>query len=183
MLSLKFFLLMIRKANNDEKFDQENIQHNRGNRGRRGQRGRGGRSKRGTAKRSPSQHALQRTPLKQNSGDDQEIQEFPGEHDDKILFKQDFVDLKTTATYTETGGKTYHHKSSQWTQHLVYILFVICQEILCCSSVKIVKCVCPHHQKYERQIENDSKSVYQHAQPVEKEVNLNKSYQKFNALF
>ena len=32
---------MISKANNDEKFDQENIQHNRGNRGRRGQRGRG----------------------------------------------------------------------------------------------------------------------------------------------
>ena len=266
---------MIRKTNNHEKFDQENNQHNRGHRGRRGRRGRGGRSRRGTAKRSTSQHDLQRTPLKQNSGDDQEIQEFPGEHDDKILFKQDFVDLKTTATYTETGGKTdsacgrggnriggretgnrirrgdrmdnyiditsqppslgtptdriktsgdvgkHISQSSQMSnKEFLDKLQTICTRdaestVNSYDGSKRLEQTSGSHvgksgrrrRQYggnslnasdsecsstedmdefkfdERQIENGSKSVYQHAQPIEKEINLNKSYQKFNALF
>ena len=266
---------MIRKANNHEKFDQEKIQHNRRHRDRRGQRGRGGRSRRGTAKMSTSQDDLHRTLLKQNFADDQEIQEFQGEHDDKILFKQDCVDLKTTATYTETGGKTdsacgrggnriggretgnrirrgdridnysditsqppflgtptdriktsgdvgkHISQSSQMSnKEFLDKLQTICtrdaestvnsydgSKRLEQTSGSHVRKSGRRRRQYggnslnasdsecsstedmdefkfdERQIENGSKSVYQHAQPIEKEVNLNKSYQKFNALF
>ena len=266
---------MIRKANNHEKFDQEKIQHNRRRRGRRGQRGRGGRSRRGTAKMSTSQDDLHRTLLKQNFADDQEIQEFQGEHDDKLLFKQDCVDLKTTATYTETGGKTdsacgrggnriggretgnrirrgdrmdnysditsqppflgtptdriktsgdvgkHISQSSQMSnKEFLDKLQTICTRDVESTvnsydgSKRLEQTSGSHVRKSgrrrrqyggnslnasdsecsstedmdefkfdERQIENGSKSVYQHAQPIEKEVNLNKSYKKFNALF
>lgn len=244
---------MIRNADNHEIFDQENIQHNRSHRGRRGRRGRGRRSRRGTAKMSTSQHDLHRTPLKQNSADDKEIAEFQGEHDDK----QDFVDLKTTATYTGTGIKNdgacggggnrirrgdrmdnYCDITSQppslgisqisqmSNKEFLNKLQTICtrdaestvnsydgskrsEQTSGChvgrsgrrrnrghrrrqyggNSVNASDSECSSTEDIddfkfdERQIEYGSKSVHQHVQPIEKEVNLNKSYQKFNALF
>ena len=266
---------MIRKVHNDKRFDPENIQHNRGHRGRRG---RGGRSRRGTVKKSTSLHDLHRMPLKQNTDDDQESEEIQGEHDGQMLFRQDFVDLKTKATYTVTGGKTdsasggrgsrirgrgtrsrikrgdrkdnycditsqppsldtptdhittsedvsiHLSQSSQMgTEAFLDKLQTRCtQDVECtmktydvsnrleqtagshvgrrgsrghrrrqyggnslnasdseCSSTEDMD----EFKSDERQIENGSKTVHQYAQPIEKEKNLNKSYQKFNALF